>query len=102
MEDLSFTKSKDLSAFSTTESSSHGRLAPFSGVASNHPGEELAAGLFLTWLLLVALLTLLPPRILLALLGRKLSHFLTGDFPKNPSAGGIHPGGDHDRQEKAD
>lgn len=51
-----FTKFKVLSVASSTESSSPGLPAPFSGEVSNHPGGELAGGLLLICLFAAALL----------------------------------------------
>ena len=53
----SFTRSKDLSVVSTTENSSPGLPALYSGEASSHLGDALAAGSLLICLFVVALAT---------------------------------------------
>ena len=88
MADHLLMKSSAPAAASTTESSSPGLLVPFSGVASNRPGDVLVGGLSLIWLVLAVLAMLYPAWILPVLDGIQSLRSTTKGSRKKPNNGG--------------
>ena len=83
-----FTKFKVLSVASSTESSSPGLPAPFSGEVSNHPGGELAGGLLLICLFAAALLIPFERLIPQERDGNRSSLSINTDSPRKKKPGG--------------
>ena len=82
------TRSSDLSVACSTERSSHGPAAPYSGGASSLAGGELVAALLVTFLFVVVLVTPFERLILPERDGKELSPSSTSDsLPKRKSGG---------------